>query len=239
MDRQLVWDSPTRLFHWLFAAGLTAAAFIALFLDDDAPLFPYHAIIGLALTLLVGLRIAWGIVGSRYARFSSFAFSPAAVPRYLKGALFGGSRRYVGHNPGSAYATFAMLALMIGLAVTGIRMGLGNESVEEVHEVFAYVMLGIVAAHLLGVVLHTIRHRENVTASMIHGKKAGGPGDAIRSSHPIIAVAMVAIVAAWSVELVRNFDPATRTAKVPIIGASLQVGEAEHATELERHDDDD
>ena len=58
---------------------------------------------------------------------------------------------YLGHNPGSAYGIFAMLALVLGLAVTGIMLGQGNESVEDLHEILAYVMLAAVGAHVLGV----------------------------------------------------------------------------------------
>ena len=79
MRRTLVWDIPTRLFHWLFAGGFIAAAVIALGQSDDSPLFPYHGIIGLALGLMLVLRVLWGIVGTRHARFGSFAFGPRAV----------------------------------------------------------------------------------------------------------------------------------------------------------------
>ena len=79
MRRTLVWDIPTRLFHWLFAGGFIAAAVIALGQGDDSPLFPYHGMIGLALGLLLVLRVVWGFVGSRHARFGSFAFGPRAV----------------------------------------------------------------------------------------------------------------------------------------------------------------
>ena len=58
---------------------------------------------------------------------------------------------YLGHNPGSAYGIFAMLALVLGLAVTDIMLGQGNESVEDLHEILAYVMLAAVGAHVLGV----------------------------------------------------------------------------------------
>ena len=58
---------------------------------------------------------------------------------------------YLGHNPGSAYGIFAMLALVLGLAVTGIMLGQGIESVEDLHEILAYVMLAVVGAHVLGV----------------------------------------------------------------------------------------
>ncbi|MDX2200064.1 MAG: cytochrome b/b6 domain-containing protein [Phycisphaerae bacterium] len=246
MSKTLVWDIPTRLFHGVFAAGFIAAAVISLLLGDDHPLFPYHAILGLAISLMVLLRVVWGLVGTRYARFSNFAFGPAAVGQYMKSALFGGGQRYIGHNPGSAYAIFAMLALMIGLAITGIMLGRGNEGVKETHELLAYAMVVVVITHVAGVVLHMIRHRENIVASMIHGRKRADPAEAIRSSHPALACASLAVVAAWSFDLVRNFDPTTHTTRLPLLGTTLQMGEAEHETagdhpseNNERHDDDD
>lgn len=228
VSKNLVWDLPTRLFHWLFAAGFTVAAVTALLPDDDSPLFPYHALIGLTITLMVSLRVVWGIIGSRYARFASFAFGPAAVAQYMKGTLLGGARRYIGHNPGSAYAIFAMFLLMVGLAATGIMMGRGNEGVKELHEALAYVTVGVVIAHVLGVVLHTVRHRENIVAGMIHGRKDIDPADSIRSAHPVAAAVFLIAAAAWAFGLVSSFDPTARTTRLPILGVSLQIGEAEH-----------
>lgn len=243
MARQLVWDVPTRLFHWLFAAGFTAAAVVAFLVGDDSPLFPYHAVIGLVLALLVSLRVVWGLVGSRYARFSSFAYGPQAVVGYMYDMLQRGTRRYVGHNPGSAYAIFAMLALMGGIAVTGIMLGRGDETVKEIHEVLAYAMVAVVIAHVLGVALHMVRHRDNIVASMVHGRKAADPAAAIPSSHPTAAVVLLIVIGAWSIGLVRNLDPATQTTTLPIIGTVLQLGEAEGGSGHERggaeREDDD
>lgn len=245
MSKHLVWDIPTRLFHWLFAAGFAASAVISLLLDDDSPVFPYHAMIGLTIALMICLRIVWGLVGTRYARFGSFTFGPRSVLDYMKGVLVGSGKRHIGHNPGSAYAIFAMLALMIGLAATGIMMGQGNEGVKDIHEVLAYIMVGVVIAHVLGVVLHMIRHRENIVASMIHGRKDADPAEGIRSSHPVIAVAFLAVVGAWSFGLLRNFDPTTQTTRLPVLGTSLQIGESENedggergGADHKRHDDD-
>lgn len=242
----LIWDLPTRLFHWILATGFAVSAILALGLGDDSPLFPYHAIIGLTITLMVVLRIIWGIVGTRYARFGSFIFGPGAVIEYMKGALFGGGKRHIGHNPGSAVAIFALLALVLALAVTGFMMGRGNEAIKEVHEILAWVTVGVVAVHVLGVASHTIRHRENITASMIHGKKHAEPSDAITSGRQLIAVVLLAIAGAWSVGLVRNYTPATQTTTLPLLGTSLQLGENEYeggkesdGKQSEKHDDDD
>ncbi len=47
MKHQLIWDLPTSPFHGLLAGGFVLAAFIALVLGDDGPLFPCRAILGL------------------------------------------------------------------------------------------------------------------------------------------------------------------------------------------------
>jgi cytochrome b len=60
MSYRLIWDLPTRIFHWVLAGGFFAAAFLALSAGDDSPLFPYHAIIGLVIAMAVVLRVIWG-----------------------------------------------------------------------------------------------------------------------------------------------------------------------------------
>jgi cytochrome b len=228
MNRVLIWDLPTRLFHWLLSGGVIAAAIIALALGEHNTLFPYHAIIGLTIALMVCLRVIWGIAGTRYAKFGSFIFGPRAVIEYMKGTVFGGGKRFIGHNPGSALAIFALLALVLAMAVTGIMMGQGNEGVKEIHETIAWVTVGFAVAHVLGVALHTIRHRENITLSMIHGKKHAEQSDAIASAKPIIAVVFLAIAGAWAIGLVRNYNPATQATTLPFIGTALQLGENEN-----------
>lgn len=246
MNRGLVWDLPVRLFHWLLVAGFGAAAAIALLGDDDGPLFPYHAIIGLLLTLMVLLRIVWGFIGSRHARFASFAYGPGAVGRYVKSSLGGGGgERYIGHNPGSAYAIFAMLALLLAQGATGVLTAVGYEDLKEVHEVLAYAMLGVVGVHVLGVLLHSVRHRENITRSMIDGTKPVEPGDAIPSSRPIAAVVFLILIGASAYGLLANYDATSRSARLPWLSAPLQLGEVEHESHApgalhadDDHDDD-
>lgn len=243
MARVMIWDLPTRIFHWLFAAGFLTAAFIALVVGEHSALFPYHSIIGLTIALMVILRIGWGVAGTRYARFRTFLFTPDKVVAYTVGVFTGRGSRHIGHNPGSAYAIFAMLALMLGLAATGVMMGQGNESVEELHELLAYAMLVVVGAHILGVIVHSTRHRENITASMIHGHKSAEPEHAIRSSRPFVALAFLAISGLWAAGLLVNYDSASQTTSIPMLGTVLQLGEAENEAEgyggHDARDDDD
>lgn len=246
MDRVLIWDLPTRLFHWLLSGGFIAAAIIALGLGDDSPWFPYHAMLGLTIAFIVLFRIVWGVAGTRYARFGSFICGPRAVVEYIKSLFVGGGKRYLGHNPASAAAIVALLALVLAMAVTGFAMGRGNDGVKEAHEILAWVTVGVAVVHVLGVALHTVRHRENITASMIHGRKRAEPSDAIASAKPIVAVVFLAVTGLWAAGLVRNFDPGTRTTRLPLFGAMLQLGEGELEnredpvnSEYERHEDED
>lgn len=246
-NRALVWDLPIRLFHWLFAAGFISAAFIALLLGDDSPLFPFHAIIGLVLVFLVALRVIWGFIGSRYARFSAIPYSPRSLATYVGSAVIGRAKRYVGANPGSAYAALAMMFLVIGLAITGIMLGKGNESVKDLHEILAYGMLAVVGAHLLGIVMHTLHHRENIAASMVHGFQRGDASVGIGSPRRLAGAALIVLTIAWTGLLLAQYDSATQTTQLPLIAGTLQLGEVEgderdraYSDPRERdHDDDD
>ena len=195
--------------------------------------------------------VLWGFIGSRYARFGSFAFGPSDVLAYLKGTVSGEGKRYVGHNPGSSVAIWAMLALTLGLGVSGSFMST-NEVLEEVHEILAYALLVVVITHVLGVLWHMLRHRENLAASMVTGYKEGEPTSAIPSVHPLAAAIFLALTAVWAGLLMQGYDGATRTVTLPVLGTQLQLGEgpegggerqeAGHAgnagDEAEDHDDD-
>jgi len=234
--RFLVWDLPVRLFHWLLVAGLFGAVVIVYGFGDHSPQFPYHALFGLTIVLMVVLRIIWGIAGTRYAKFSSFLYGPGKVISYLKDVFTNGSNSYTGHNPGSSWAIFVMLICILMLGITGFRMGQGFEEVKKFHEFFATLLLVTVGAHILGIIIHTIRKKENITASMIHGKKEVEEKDSIPSAKPIIAILFVLITLAWGYGVFSNYNSATGVAKLPVIGTSLQIGEDEKEKGEKEHD---
>ncbi len=226
MSRVLVWDLWVRAFHWLLAVAVAATFAIALGTDDDGAVFTGHMVLGLAAAGLVVLRVVWGFVGTRWARFSSFLFGPGAAARYLRSAF---SRdpgaRYVGHNPGSSVAIFASLLLVLGLGLTGLLMPRGSHAAEEVHEVLAYTLLGVVGVHLLGVAWHWLRRGENLTRSMVDGRKAALPEEAIPSSRPVAAAVLVALSAVWAGSLVAGHDASARTLTFPLVGTTITLGE--------------
>jgi cytochrome b len=223
----LIWDLPTRAFHVLLAVGFIVCLSIAQFAGEHSPLFPYHMMLGIVLGIMLVLRLIWGFVGTRYARFNALHLSPVALVQYLMSALTARGPRYTGHNPASSYAIVAMLVLLGVIVTTGILMTRGFEAAEELHGVFAYALLAVAVVHVLGVAWYSIRHRENISRSMITGFKQGLPEDAITSSRPVVAVAFLALMAVVTIGLLQNYDPAKRQTRVPVVGAVIHLAESE------------
>ncbi len=127
MKSSLVYDLPTRLFHWIFSALFIISFTIGKFVDDESLLFSYHMISGLLLGSLVILRIIWGMAGTKHARFSGFALNPIDLRNYLVGIVSGSKKRWAGHNPASSWAALSMLIFALGLVTTGFLMTTGYE----------------------------------------------------------------------------------------------------------------
>jgi cytochrome b len=118
---------------------------------------------------------AVGFIGSRYARFSNFIQSPRQILAYLRDVAMFRAPRYLGHNPAGGAMIIALLVMLVGTSITGYMMTTdafwGAKSVEEVHEAFANLTVGLVVFHVLGVLLSSFEHRENLVKSMITGWK--------------------------------------------------------------------
>lgn len=224
MHRVLVWDLPVRLFHWLLAVGVCAAFAIAETADDNGVLFVWHMIIGLLLALVTVLRLVWGAVGARYARFREFSFQPRALFEYFKGLLAPTSRRHhVGHNPATSYAAIAIFLAVLGLSGSGLLMASGNGGeLEEVHEILAFGLVALAGLHVVGVALHSIRHRDKIAWSMIDGKKLAAPESGIPSSHVGAALGGLLCVVAATAWLLAGYDG--RMGRVVLPGTEITVG---------------
>ncbi len=66
--RALVWDLPTRLFHWLLVAAVAGAVVTGL---QGGAMMDWHGRFGLSIVGLLAFRLVWGFFGSTYARFAA------------------------------------------------------------------------------------------------------------------------------------------------------------------------
>lgn len=164
-----VWDPFVRIFHWSLVA-LFAVAFVT---GDEIEWL--HIRVGYAVAALVALRIVWGFVGTRNARFTDFVRSPRDTALYLRQAALWQAPRHLGHNPAGGIMVLALLVMIAGIATTGLAMTTdafwGSEWVEDLHEGLVYITLGLVALHVLGVVFSSLEHGENLVKAMVTGRK--------------------------------------------------------------------
>jgi cytochrome b len=164
-----VWDPLIRLLHWslVFSFGL---AWLTSRRSDQI-----HHWAGYAAAALVLVRLMWGLLGPRYARFDHFVRRPGVVIRYLSEILTGSEARHIGHNPAGGAMVVVLLAGMLATAFTGwmetTDAYFGVRWVETVHSVFAHGLLILVGLHLSGVALASWRHNENLVAAMFTGRK--------------------------------------------------------------------
>ncbi|MBI3479231.1 MAG: cytochrome b/b6 domain-containing protein [Nitrosomonadales bacterium] len=192
IQRVLIWDMPTRVFHWLQLASFCTAYLTAF----SERLRNYHVALGYILLGLLAFRLLWGFIGTRYARFGSFLFNPGEVVVYLLTMVKGKPQHYLGHNPAGAVSVWLLLSLGIFICVTGI-MALQDDAsdlVVAMHGVATNAMLGIIFLHILGVLASSIMHRENLVRSMFTGYKSAESGEGIQRSYGWLGVLMVMVV---------------------------------------------
>jgi cytochrome b len=175
-DLRLVWDLPTRLFHWLLVATL-----IALYVTAKRGDMPLHMTLGKFMIGMLIFRIIWGLIGPRHARFINFVKGPSSILQYLKGGI-----KSVGHNPLGAGMVLLMLLLLIVQVTTGLfstddiaYFGPYNGAVSHAwgekltgfHHKNFNLILAAVVLHLCAIAYYTFVKKERLVAAMIHGHK--------------------------------------------------------------------
>ncbi len=114
--RVRVWDLFVRVFHWT----VVVAFFVAFFTEDD--LFTVHVWAGYTIGVLVVMRILWGFVGPKHARFSDFVCGPLKAWKYLIELITFRARRYVGHSPAGGIMVLLLLAGLLATVWTGLEL---------------------------------------------------------------------------------------------------------------------
>jgi cytochrome b len=164
-----VWDPFVRVFHWSLAS-----LFVFAYATGDE-VERVHVATGYAIAGLLALRIMWGFIGPEHARFMNFVRPPREVLAYLRDMVRLRAPRHLGHNPAGGAMILALLVMLAATATTGYMMTTdafwGSKWVEEVHEASANLTVGLIALHILGVLVASLEHGENLAKAMITGRK--------------------------------------------------------------------
>jgi cytochrome b len=218
-SRVQVWDLPTRIFHWLLATGIL----VEWLTQDDSRYLDFHVFAGYAIGMLILFRLAWGVLGTRWARFASFAYGPFFALRYLVDTFLRRQRHYVGHNPAGTYAIYALLGLGLLTVASGIAT-LGGQKhhgplasltfaqgdvLHEIHQISAWTMLVVILLHLLGVALSSFADRENLALGMVTGRKLAPPDVPPVPRARGVGIAMLVVLLAAAAGYFRGYTSST------------------------------
>ncbi|MCX7261222.1 MAG: cytochrome b/b6 domain-containing protein [Burkholderiales bacterium] len=189
----LVWDLPVRVFHWLLVISFAGAWLTA---ESEAQQMLHYAF-GYSACALILFRIVWGVIGTRYARFTHFIKGPTDTWHHIK-LLFTGksSLRFssnLGHNPAGALAMISLIVLVLLIGITGywIVKDYYGDFMSDAHETIANIALGVVIIHVLAAVIMSYMQKENLVKAMVTGKKQGTPSQAIRGPLNLVGIVLV------------------------------------------------
>lgn len=163
-----IWDPVVRIFHWLTATGFL----VDYWLIEDGQL---HRWIGYGVAGLLLVRIIWGLVGSRNARFSSFFPTPSRLGAYLSALARGERPQPDGHNPVGALMVLTLMVLLAALVLSGwmsrLDMFWGVDWVEETHEILASLIQILVVVHVAAVLASDLFWKERLLRAMVTGQR--------------------------------------------------------------------
>lgn len=220
LRRIRVWDLPTRLFHWLLAAGVIALV-VSAKIGGNAMV--WHFRFGYAVLALLAFRLLWGVLGGHWSRFASFLYSPASLLRYLRGQPRADEHFEVGHTPTGALSVFALLGLLAAQVATGlvaddeianagplVRFVSGATSglATSWHKTYGqWLIITLVVLHILAIAFYFFKKRQNLVGPMLVGDKAlpdNTPASTDTARSRALAAALLAASAgatAWLVNL--------------------------------------
>jgi cytochrome b len=176
----IVWDRPTRLFHWL-----TVVLVLAAYVTSRFNWMDLHALAGEALLALLLFRLSWGVVGSETARFTSFLSSPQTAIRHLAGVVRCNPGEQVGHNPAGGWMVMLFLALLLGEVFTGIVVNndVANEglltevvpprllnTITDLHSLLWNALAVAVALHIVAITIYAADGHD-LLRPMLTGRK--------------------------------------------------------------------
>ena len=174
----MIWDLPTRSFHWLFATCMVGA-----YISGENEFMEWHARFGVTILGLLAFRVIWGLIGPHHVRFSTMFKAIKELVPYLQS--FWGTKRntHEGHNPLGALSVIAFLLIATTMVITGLfneddvfftgplyyfAPGL-SEIAHELHEIFHAPIIPLILLHLAAIAFHRYVLKENIIQRITKG----------------------------------------------------------------------
>ena len=196
--RMMVWDSPIFFTHWLLAL-----CFLGAILTQESEKFRLvHVTMGYTMLGIVGFRVIWGFIGSKYARFTTIK------PRFLRvreniQAIFRGDKEFsIGLNALGFIAAYLLMGLVLLVSASGylIFNEIGPELISEVHELVGNLLIAVVVVHVGSIVLNAMYQRLQKTNAEV-AKSVGVLVQRARPYKWVTIIILSVVVYFWGIQL--------------------------------------
>ena len=154
--RMLVWDSPLYVSHWILAL-----CFVGAILTQEGEQFRLvHVTLGYTMLGIVAFRVIWGLVGSKYARFSTIKPRFLKVRENIKAILSGEREALIGLNAIGFLAAYVLMFLVLIVSATGYLTfnEIGPEIISELHELLGNTLIAVVVVHVGSILFNAFYH---------------------------------------------------------------------------------
>lgn len=218
--RLRVWDLPTRLFHWLLVLSVVGS-FVTV--KAGGLWMDWHVRFGLFALGLLAFRLVWGLIGGYYSRFARFLPNPARSLNYLRER----PAVYPGHNPIGAWSVWAMLIVFGFQAVSGLFANDDiftagplaylssdwSKTLTGLHKANEWIMLALIAMHVLAIFLYRVLGGQKLTSAMISGDAQVPAESVLPASTDTWKTRLIALVLAiligWGIYALTGLVPAS------------------------------
>jgi len=196
--RMMVWDSPIFFTHWLLAF-----CFLGAILTQDSEKFRLvHVTMGYTMLGIVGFRVIWGFIGSKYARFTTIK------PRFLRvreniQAIFRGEKELsIGLNALGFLAAYLLMGLVLLVSTSGYLVfnEIGPELISEAHELAGNLLIAVVVVHVGAIVLNAMYQRLQKTNAEV-AKSVGVLVQRARPYKWVTIIILLVVVYFWGIQL--------------------------------------
>ncbi|MEX2488355.1 MAG: cytochrome b/b6 domain-containing protein [Pseudomonadales bacterium] len=184
MKKIFVWDLPLRLFHWALVILVSVSLYTGL--TGGLTLMDYHMLSGYGILTLLVFRLAWGLFGTRYARFAAFVYSARTILRAARDLFHRSGEPYIGHNPLGSLSVLAFIVALLVQAGTGLFANddiftegplvhlvsdATSNQLTRIHRTNVWIIAVLIGLHLTAVTFYEAYKRQRLITPMITGKK--------------------------------------------------------------------
>lgn len=110
------WDPLIKIIHW----GMVSAIIVNALIVEEGSVV--HIWVGYVVGGLLAIRLVWGVIGPRNARFTAFPPNPKRAISHIRGILAGRAEQHRSHNPLGALMVYAIWSCLALIVATGIAM---------------------------------------------------------------------------------------------------------------------